>query len=238
MQLINGRPVVDMVYVNGHGPFRFLVDTGANVNLIAGSLARKIGMEMTFKTDFASVTRQSVAPGSTGNEISLDSARAFGQEFLLTDFDASQDALADIQGLLGQAFLSRFDYVLDLKRRQLTFGAQNWNGTRSRFRMINGRPSVSTSLGELVLDSGAPALVVTGVKADIASGRTAEMRTAAGSDQVALCTRRLVIEGRKIWQGDAVVIPHRLEPGVDGLLPLRFFKTVYVSNSGGFLVLD
>lgn len=30
----DGRPVVDGVFVNGHGPCRFLVDTGSNVNLI------------------------------------------------------------------------------------------------------------------------------------------------------------------------------------------------------------
>jgi hypothetical protein len=39
MQVRDGHPIVDGVYVNGHGPYRFLVDTGTNVNLIETDLA-------------------------------------------------------------------------------------------------------------------------------------------------------------------------------------------------------
>src|SRR5579862_8304020 len=49
LQVREGRPIVDGVYVNGHGPYRFLLDTGANVNLIETGLARKIGMNATFQ---------------------------------------------------------------------------------------------------------------------------------------------------------------------------------------------
>jgi len=238
MRLIDGRPVADGVYVDGHGPFRFLLDTGANTNLIARGLARRIGMKVTFKTGFASVSSENIAIGSAGNEISVDTVRAAGQEFLLTDIEAFQGGSSDIQGLLGQAFLSQFDYLLDLKRKQLTFGAQNRNGIRSRFKMISGRPTVSTSLGEMVLDSGAPALVISGSKPGTTFGRTAEMRTTAGSEQVVLRPERLLIQGRAIWQGDAVAIRGQLDPGVDGLLPVRFFRSVYVCNSAGYVVFE
>ena len=52
------------------------------------------------------------------------------------------------------------------------------------------------------------------------------------------CQKRLVIEGRRIWEGDAVAIPNRNEPGVNGLLPLSMFKAVYVSNSEGYVVFE
>ena len=41
MRVRDGRPIVDGVYVNGHGPYRFLVDTGTMRNLIDADLARK-----------------------------------------------------------------------------------------------------------------------------------------------------------------------------------------------------
>src|SRR5262249_21996558 len=136
----------------------------ANTNLIAAGLSRQIGLKVTFQTAFASVSSRRMAFGSTGNEISVDSARAIGQEFLVIDIDSPSDLSGDIQGVLGQAFLSRFDYMLDLQRKRLSFGEQGPAGTRSQFIMINGRPAVSTNLGQMVLDSGATALLITGAK--------------------------------------------------------------------------
>lgn len=34
LQIREGRPIVDGIYVNGHGPYLFLIDTGTNVNLM------------------------------------------------------------------------------------------------------------------------------------------------------------------------------------------------------------
>jgi hypothetical protein len=55
LQAREGRPIVDGVFVNGHGPYRFLLDTGSNVNLIETDLARKIGMKATLHVELASV---------------------------------------------------------------------------------------------------------------------------------------------------------------------------------------
>src|SRR5215472_1776282 len=71
-----GRPVVDGVYVNGHGPYRFLVDTGANSNLIEVGLARKIGMVATFQVEFVTSSGKAAVGGKDGNEVALDSVKA------------------------------------------------------------------------------------------------------------------------------------------------------------------
>jgi len=60
----------------------------------------------------------------------------------------------------------------------------------------------------------------------------------AGSQIVGTVFSRLIIEGRSIWRGDAVAIPRGGEPGVDGLMPLTFFKTIYFCNSEGYVVFD
>jgi hypothetical protein len=49
---------------------------------------------------------------------------------------------------------------------------------------------------------------------------------------------KLVIEGRTFWRGEAVALPGSADRGVDGLLPTRMFKSIYVSNSEGFVVLQ
>jgi hypothetical protein len=35
-----------------------------------------------------------------------------------------------------------------------------------------------------------------------------------------------------------VAIPNRSEPGVDGLMPLSSFKTIYECNSEGYVVFE
>jgi hypothetical protein len=142
----------------------------------------------------------------------------------------------DIQGILGQAFLSRFDYRLDLRGKRLEFGTQNLSGRRARFRSVNGRPTVRTNLGDLVLDSGVTQVVLYSLektRSDLAL-----MQTLAGSQMAGLVNKVLSIEGRSVWRGEAVTVPGQSEPGVSGLMPVSLFRGVYVSNSESYLVFD
>ena len=239
LRVIEGRPLVDCVFVNGHGPYRFLLDTGANVNLIETSLAQKIGMNATFQVDLASVAKNTTTLASDGNEVVLDSVKAEGQEFLFSGLEAIHNVSPDVQGVLGQWFLFQFDYLLDLRSKHIEFGKQDRGGTHTPFEMVNARPVISTSLGNLALDSGAGQLVLFGVKPDVGAGPEGELRSLAGSQQVGMASNKaLAIGGLKIWSGDAVAIPNQPEPGVDGLLPLRLFKTIYVCNSEGYVIFE
>jgi hypothetical protein len=161
MQVRGGLPFVDGVYVNGHGPYRFLIDTGTNVNLIDPALATMIGMNPTFRDDLATPAGETLLSGSEGNEVALGSVKAGSQKFLFSE--TVHNLLPDVQGVLGQWFLSGFDYLLDLRGKRLEFGKQNLNGKRAPLRMLNGRTAVSTSLGDLVLDSGAARVILFGV---------------------------------------------------------------------------
>jgi predicted aspartyl protease len=239
LQVRDGRPIVNGVYVNGHGPYRFLVDTGANINLIETGIAQKIGMTPTFQVDLASAAGKVPVSGSDGSEIVLDSAKADGQKFLFSGLDAIHNSLPDVQGVLGEWFLSRFDYTLDMKGKLIEFGKQERSGLRTAYKVINARPVVSTSLGDLALDSGAGRLTLFGVRSDVGGDLKSEWRTIAGAQKIGVVSGKpLVIDGRRIWEGDAVAIPNRPEAGVDGLLPLGLFKTIYVCNSEGYVVFE
>jgi hypothetical protein len=235
----DGHPIVDGVYVNGHGPYRFLVDTGANVNLIDRTLAESIGLTATFRAELASSAGLILGSGEDGIEVKLGPAKADGQKFLFLGLDVIHSRWTDVQGVLGQWFLSRFDYMLDLRGRQLVFGKQNSSGTRVPLRTVNGRMTFVTSLGDLVLDSGADRLVLFGVQPDSGSGVAAELRTVAGSQRIGMVSGKLLaIRGRCVWRGDAVAMPASVEAKVAGLLPVSLFKRIYVSNSEGYVVLE
>jgi hypothetical protein len=236
LQVEEGRPVVDGVFVNGQGPYRFLVDTGSNVNMIESDLARKIGMKASFNVELASASGKIPTAGSDGNEIVLDSAHGNNQKFLFTGLEAIHRLDPDVRGVLGQWFLCGFDYLLDLKAKRLEFGRQERNGTRAAFTVVNARTVVATSLGDLVLDSGAARLVIFGIAPD--TGDRGMVKTLTGSQKIGTVSRKLVIEGRELWHGDAVTMASQTEPGVGGLLPLSLFRAVYVSNSEGYVVFE
>jgi hypothetical protein len=238
LNVLEGRLVVDGVYVNGHGPYRFLVDTGTNVNLIETDLARRIGVNATFQVDLVSAAGRAVTPGADGNEVVFDSLKADGQRFLLSRLDAVHDLLPGVRGVLGQQFLSRFDYFLDFKHQRLEFGKQERSGMRVRFTALNGRAAVSTNLGDLILDSGVTRLVLFGVKSGGGNSARGLMKTLAGSQVLGTASRNLVIESRNVWTGSAVTMLSRTEPGVGGLLPASFFKTIYVCNSEGYVIFE
>lgn len=237
LRVQEGRPIVDGVFVNGHGPYRFLVDTGTNVNLIETNLARSIGLKATSQVDLASVGVKTSVLQSDDNQVVLDTARAEGQRFLFSPLEAVRNFSPDIRGVLGQWFLSQFDYTLDLRGKRLEFLKQDLGGTHVPVRMVNGRLALSTNLGEMILDSGAAWSVLFGVQPDKGLGVAREFQTITGSLQIGVVSvKALVIEGRTVWRGDALAIPNRPEPGVDGLMPISLFKTVYVCNSEGYVV--
>ncbi len=239
MQVRDGLPIVEGVYVNGHGPYRFLLDTGTNVDLIETKLARSIGLRATFQKELGSASGATTVSGGDGFEVALDLARADQQEFLFLGMEAIRDRWPDVQGVLGQEFLSRFDYLLDLRSKRLEFRKQDCIGTRTRFTMTIGRPVISTSLGDLVLDSGAGRLVLFGVEPEMVGSDKSALKTVAGSHAIgAVSSKPLVIEGRRIWPGETLALPRAPEPGVGGLLPVSLFKRIYVSNSEGYVVLE
>jgi predicted aspartyl protease len=237
LQVKDGLPIVDRVYVNGHGPYRFLVDTGTNSNLVDPELARSIGMNETFQAELTSAAGNICTAGNDGNTVALDNARAQDQRFLFSNLAAIRYFSRDIQGVLGQWFLSRFDYLLDLRRKRLEFGKQAPKGPRAQIKTINDLPVLSTNLGDLILDSGSARVVLFGVEPSIAVGSKRKWRTVAGSLEAGMSFDRELIVGRRtIWRGDAVAIPGQEEPGLAGLVPLSLFKAIYVCNSEGYII--
>jgi hypothetical protein len=238
LQMREGHPLVRGVYINGHGPYRFLLDTGSTLNHLDPKLAQAIGLTATFRSELRSAVGVISVPGAEGLEVTVDTVRADRQTFLFAGLEVIQASSPDIQGILGQAFLSRFDYLLDMRAERLAFGKLELDGkgTRVAFRSIAGRPVVSTSLGSLVLDSGADLVVRFGVTGTEA---TLELVTLAGSVNVRTVASQLLIEGRIVWRGDAVALPRPAAEGnAAGLLPTNVFRSVYVCNSEGYVVFD
>jgi hypothetical protein len=234
LRVMEGRPVVDGVYVDGHGPYRFLIDTGTTLNMIDPALAQAAGLRATYRTEIISSFGKRPVTGAEGLSVTLADASAKNQKIVFYNMEVAHGLSGSIQGILGQSFFSRFDYLIDMRGRRLVFGKQDASGSKTRLNEMYERAVVSTSLGKMVLDSGAAQMVLFGLDGG-ANGQNL-MRTISGFGFVGMIHKELIIEGRPVWQGQAVAIPQEEEPGVAGLIPINLFRAVYVSNSGKYLV--
>ena len=222
-------------YLNGYGPFRFLIDTGAETNQVEATVARKIGLAPTFRVDMVTVAGTIPVAGGKVNEVALGPVTASGQEFLFTGLDGVHQVSSSIQGVIGQEFLSRFDYLLDFAKRRVVFGAaESEGGSRTDFTLAEGRPAVETDWGKLVLDSSTAVAILYADSTGKSGGRVV---TASGSAAVPE-TRNLRLRVGGHGYSMVAVSAHRDSLEEDGIVPASLFHAVYVSNSGRYLVLN
>jgi hypothetical protein len=181
------------------------------------------------------------AKGGRVDRVSLGSteagpAEASNQEFLFTNLDALRNLSPDLHGILGQEFLAHFDYTLDFHDRRLTFGSAPVAGAHMPVRLVDGRMALSTSLGELVLDSGTDSLILFRSSAHPA---TRKLLAASGKTTKVSMERmsELRIGGRAYHLAKAAV---ELQSGAHeaGLLPASLFRALFISNSEGYVVVD
>src|SRR5262245_39787837 len=65
----DGRPVIDEVFINDRGPYRFLIDTGATFNHIDRRLAEAAGLTPMFQTKLVSAPGVTVTSGHSGSSV-------------------------------------------------------------------------------------------------------------------------------------------------------------------------
>lgn len=235
IQIREGLPIVS-ARVNGHGPYRFLLDTGTRFSHFDPSMAVSIGLKPSLRIDVVSAASVSRAPAVQNIEIELGSEQASGQTLVLSKLETLQPLGRDVHGVLGQEFLSRFDYQLDLRARKIHFSPPPPAGPRVEFELLHNRPTVETSLGRLILDSGTSAVVLFSEPREHPAG---SVFTLVGESPASTLPRKpLVIQGRTIHYPALIEIPGKNEAGAGGLLPLNLFKSVYVNNSDRYVVFE
>ncbi len=241
LTFIKGFPVIDSVFINGTGPYRFLLDTGASTNQIDEKLAMELGLVMSYRVEFVTANGRGYLPGGQVPEISVGDMSVRNAEMIWTSATAGLP-LGGISGVIGQEFLSRFNFLLDLEGHLLIFNPLI-HGERTPIERVNQMDVVKVpGLGRLVLDTGASSVcmyrapgVVPGV---VAGDLTASyLQTSSGETKVRTGKMKVLrVGGYEFKQVPFVVSPQA--DVVDGLLPVRLFRAVYFNNAEGYIVLN
>jgi predicted aspartyl protease len=221
---------LDQVYLNGKGPFRMLIDTGNASSIVRPEVARRLGLEAAYAVEQASAaktTRTAVAV--------LDEVRVSGVTDRAVEMMIGEVALPGVDGVLGQSWLARHDYLLDYRARTVGIDGTPMGGSRLALRWADQRPVVSAIVEgkerDLVLDSGANVVVL--YETPLPGRSMTEVTTNGGTAAAQRCSVDVVIAGGHGRKLSAVRIDAQgLGPG---LLPTSAFDAVFVSNRRGFV---
>ena len=115
------------VSIDDAGPYRFLVDTGSTHTAIRDTFATSIGAVPVARTTLSTSAGRADALVVRLPHVAIGSAGV--DELLATSLTAAAAGVLDdgIAGVIGQDFLTQFDYTLDYRRAALIWEReQNW----------------------------------------------------------------------------------------------------------------
>ena len=110
------------VFVNGTGPHRFVLDTGASLTMLSRALASTLGLAGGTAAEGTGAGGSLEVSLHTIDEVSVGGVHATDVEVAVGDLTAIEAAIGGaLDGILGYNFLSRFAVTIDYARRIVTF---------------------------------------------------------------------------------------------------------------------
>jgi hypothetical protein len=165
MEVVHGKPYVQ-VMVNGHGPYRFMIDTGTGGEaLVSVELAQELALPTIDRTRISDPSKEG---RHYTDVVMIDSLKVAGAEFI--EVRAARHRIYGeedfCQGILGFPLFENYLLTLDFPNRRMTLssGALVSDGESSvlPFRMPDGVPIAPMWIGDLrveaQLDSGGTGL--------------------------------------------------------------------------------
>ena len=226
--------VLQEVFLNGAGPYRMMVDTGNTSSIVRPGVARCLKLQPAYQVSHASIGGTRTVSVAIVAEVRTGLVTDPWVEFMVDEVNQE-----GVDGVLGQSWLIRHDYLLDYRARSLVLdGRAPDTGVRLPLRSADGRPIVVAAVDgrntELVIDSGSSALVL--FETPRTGTLSANLDSNTGSARGERCTVSVSLAESPARQVMAVRVA---ASGLgSGLLPASAFSSVFVSNRQGFVQLS
>lgn len=230
--LLSRMPVTE-VTINGSGPYRFAIDTGAASSMITSRAARVAGLIPDSRVEIVTATGHRLVPATAKTTVAAGALTVPQVEMLWWD-----EALAGkVDGILGQNFLAGQSYEINGRDGRVAFGTDlpHKRTTWLPLEWIEGRMAIrAESPGggtlRLVIDSGASHLLLWPKAAiPMEDAGVAVATTHAGDTTVRLARLPWLRVGSvRLSSLTTGVLPGAREE--DGLLPTNLFRRIIVSG--------
>ena len=245
--LLNTKPtpIFADVYIDTHGPYRFLVDTGAQTSLIDPKLAAELGLKPEFRGEVITQNSTRLLPGMKVSALHIGPRTLADVELVFHDVTEARRLDSSVRGLLGINALTGFNFTLSSAASRLDLTSGRPAGELVSFNLVEGRIALKTRMGgetlTLILDSGSSHIVL--FRTPDAMAKTPPVSTTFGTldgarSVVPTCwTAEMFFTDRlRVGMLPAAIVT-RKDTRVDGLLPASVFKKIYVDQDRSELVL-
>jgi hypothetical protein len=225
MEILPSRHFVVPVTLNGKGPFRMILDTGAPLTLInskagkAGALTKKESGGGLLGMLGGGLNQVTVAKLKVG-EVECEKVPAVVMDHptVKAISDAFEDEGGPIYGLVGFPFFGRYAMTVDYQKKELTFRPNGYKpGDYLQDLMTNLMNADKMNKPKTLTAAGLWGFAVDKGKSDEAAGVTVKTVYAGGpADKAGLKAgdRLLTVDGR--WTdsvGDTAVAVNAVKPG-------------------------
>lgn len=259
-KLIRNYMIIVPVWVNGQGPFDFVLDTGTSATVIRSDLAEQLGLRSIDRTVLMNTIDSRIVPRSCLDALTFGPRSVEGLEAIIAELRVIQALHPRIRGVLGQNFLSQFNFLINYRTKQIEFeeGLEleyQLLGVRLATKEVEGRLLVATphplqqKTLRFILDSGAPAVVVfealsQPLNLPIVYGENprGELCSTTGCQSASRGLLTVLRVGDDNLTRLAIVLvtsrtasDERVE---DGLLPTSLFSSIYFNNREKFVILN
>jgi len=258
---VQSHLIIVPVSINGGAPFDFIFDTGATATIIDREIAKQLALHSAEAASINSGTMIEVVTCYRLDNLALGGKSVANLKVPCVELREIHSISPKIRGVLGQDFLSRFNYILNYRDQRIEFEENgefenNLSGTRVPVDRDKGRAIVAVQpsparrqASPFVLDSGAARMVV--FKAALGNF---EVIMDHGVDGIAygstVLGKQMVATGRlqSIRVGDESLpdVIVRLVEGREaskdrpehGLLPTSLFRSIYFNNKADHVILN
>lgn len=133
--------VVAPVMVNGQGPFRFVIDTGASRSSVGPSLVQALGLKMS---NVPSLELEGITGSAPVSAVTIDRLRAGSLSIEHTPMPVLwAPVMAGADGILGVAGLTNQTLLVDFQHNRVVLGSEldasvRFNYSRVRTQVVDG----------------------------------------------------------------------------------------------------
>jgi hypothetical protein len=256
-KLVHDTVAVVPMTVNDQGPFDFILDTGTDTTILDIALAHKLSLVLSDRMTLTTLSgTQTLARGSVSS-LALETTVVQNLEVLVQDLGEIRKLDSHIDGIVGENFLSHFNYLLDYGRRSIRIETGNElgdsiQGDRVQLETSGGKilvPCELLSTGRtklrLLLDSGVNGIVLfRGLQSPATAfqARWSDTNSRGNASGIGMVRADALVVGtqqfRDITLGFLPARPEDRERIEDGLLPTALFRALYVNHSEGFIIFN